>query len=158
MNNQFSISDDTSETLKLNNIIVRDVVFYLDSFCNLRCKHCYIGNELLKQHFDYEPNSIIKFLSQYDSLDRITILGGEPFLYKNINFILSKVNSFNINEKRITTNLTDISLLDTNILLNGDYRLAVSIDGHNQSLHDSIRGKNTFIKTLATIFISCIKT
>jgi MoaA/NifB/PqqE/SkfB family radical SAM enzyme len=137
-----------------NKIFPTDLVFYITSSCNLRCKHCYIGNEILNSNFCFDLQDSVSFINSFNQLDRITILGGEPFLYKNFDILLNSIKCNSINEFRITSNLTNISCIDTinNDLLN-KIRICVSIDGHNVELHEKIRGSNTFNKTINNIKI-----
>ena len=149
MNNIFEIPKNLNSKLAEYDIYLDDIVLYINSKCNLRCKHCYVGNDLLNKNNKYEYNSIIKFLSDFQYLSRLTILGGEPLLYKEITPLLNFVQDKDFKEIRITTNLTDLSLLNINKIYSNRIRFCVSLDGHNKEEHEYVRGKNTFHKTIS---------
>jgi MoaA/NifB/PqqE/SkfB family radical SAM enzyme len=131
-------------------IVPRDFVFYITSACNLRCKHCYIGDDLLNAAQHWPKDNICALLRVLD-LDRLTLVGGEPLQYYGINEVLDTVRVSRIKERRVTTNLTELS--DENIvhLKNADFRVSVSLDGSTAELHDAIRGAGKFEKTVFNI-------
>lgn len=139
------------EKLLQQGLNITDVVLYLGSKCNLRCSHCYIGNDLLSRASSYSYNSIIQFLSNIEELERITILGGEPLLYPEFNQLVSFLSAFKSAEKRITTNATIINNVNWRNIKEAGIRVCVSLDGHTADLHDSIRGRKTFKKAITTI-------
>jgi len=79
-------------------------------------------------------------------------LGGEPFLYHGFPELLNSLNPSIINEFRITSNLTEITpyqfIKDE---IKEKLRICVSLDGHNQEIHEFIRGKGTFNKTVTNL-------
>jgi MoaA/NifB/PqqE/SkfB family radical SAM enzyme len=148
MKSKIIIPKNANEDLRNLGLNVRDVVVYVTSNCNLRCKHCYIGNSLLNEANEIDIGSLKMFLSSYSELDRITLLGGEFFLYKKSIELMKFVSSQNILEKRITTNLNYLVPGLSDIAKNGNIRMCVSLDGHNQELHEKIRGVKTFDITI----------
>lgn len=151
MHNEYSIADSLGVSLKAHGISVADLVLYINSACNLRCKHCYVGNALLSSSTSIDSRSATQLIENLSPLDRITILGGEPLLYKHINTVVQKAIDCQIAERRITTNLTELFFFDYARFSNKGVRLAVSVDGHSSELHDSIRGKGTFERTVRNI-------
>lgn len=137
--------------LKEIGIEATDVVLYVGSKCNLRCLHCYIGDELLDKAIFYSGKSILKFLSQINTLERITVLGGEPLMHPEINRILEYLKKFPTAEKRITTNGTITKRVDWDLIKEAGVRVCISLDGYSAYYHDAIRGKNTFKNTTKTI-------
>lgn len=148
---KYSIPTNLIDVLSSYSISVSDVVLYVNSTCNLRCKHCYIGNDLLNLGNTIETESILNFLNSIDKISRITVLGGEPFLHSGINNILNQLNRSNISEKRITTNLTKITNENIELISKGNSRICVSLDGYSEELHEEIRGRSTFKKTINNI-------
>lgn len=130
---------------------VTDVVLYLGSKCNLRCSHCYIGNDLLSRGSFYSYQSIVNFLSNIEVLERITVLGGEPLLYPEFNHLVSFLSKFRNTEKRITTNATITNNINWDDIKKAGIRVCASLDGHTPDLHDSVRGRKTFNKAINTI-------
>lgn len=122
---------------------VDDVVLYVSSYCNLRCQHCYVGNELLDQGRRYRLEDVVALFKLAPSeLSRVTILGGEPLLYRGI----SKVVAASLNCSKLTRLTTNLSISPNTVrLLPADgLEVAVSLDGHDASSHDEIRGKGNF--------------
>jgi MoaA/NifB/PqqE/SkfB family radical SAM enzyme len=152
MNHQQRIPPDLRVQLKVYNIIPSDIVFYINSECNLRCKHCYIGNELLSQNRFFNLQDSIRFLSDFDFLDRLTILGGEPLLYEGFDELINSLDTQKIKDLRITTNLTTVDVInriDRDKLK--DITICVSLDGHNSETHDFIRGRGAFKRTIENL-------
>ena len=78
----------------------------------------------------------------------IKITGGEPFLREDMVDILEKIDSLGL-ECDISTNASKITPEIANRIskLNLDY-VHVSLDGHTQTIHESVRGKKSFWPTL----------
>lgn len=129
----------------------RDIVVYLTSRCNLRCRHCYVGNELLDATVGWEGNYVLEVLSALQPLDRVTLLGGEPFLHPSISTIVGELGRMQVAERRITTNLTLLSDEALDSVIQNGFRLCVSLDGHCSSLHDNIRGRGAFSRTVMNL-------
>jgi MoaA/NifB/PqqE/SkfB family radical SAM enzyme len=139
---------------QLNNIGFHpiDLVLYINSKCNLRCKHCYLGNELLSQNQYFNLEDLIGFIKKFKHLDRLTILGGEPFLYDNLETLINSIEIAKIHEFRITTNLNSIDVYKKfSQYAKEKIRICASLDGHNAQLHDYIRGERNFEKTVKNI-------
>lgn len=130
---------------------VSDLVLYVNSTCNLRCRHCYVGNELLSASNEIDTASIQALLQAYNGADRITVLGGEPMMHAGITTILDALRHTRIREKRLTTNLTLLTEQVEESIIGSDIRVCVSIDGPAAVVHDSIRGRGSYGKTLANL-------
>lgn len=122
-----------------------DAVFYRQNKCNLRCKHCGVGDDLLRKRSSLsleETQSVLNNLKK-NGTDVVTILGGEPFLDPQLRQILDYAESIGLGIA-LNTNLTQ----DADFELICKYRslrsIIVSIDGHNAKTHDSIRGRGSF--------------
>lgn len=128
-----------------------DLVLYVNSGCNLRCLHCYVGTPLLDEALYYSLPSILQLLHELPPLDRITVLGGEPFFHPNLTEIIAAVEAHSCRERRVTTNLTVLkdNILDS--LKRSSFRICVSLEGHLPKLHDAIRGEGAFMKTTTNL-------
>lgn len=151
MGRQIRIPLDLKKSLLACGIDPSDLVLYINSACNLRCKHCYIGNSLLNASESYCGADIINFIIEFGHLDRLTILGGEPLLHRDINAIVDNISSDRITSCRITTNLTSLSGFDYVRHGNKNLVISVSVDGHSEQLHDHIRGPGTFRATIKNL-------
>ncbi len=114
--------------------------------CNLRCKHCFVG-EGLSAELPFEL--IYKALKEFEEIQglRVLITGGEPLLHREfekINELLSELSL----RKILFTNgllLSDKFLKHLNV-----EEIQISLDGMEHG-HNSLRGDNTFSKTLEGI-------
>lgn len=146
-----SIPYDLKNILEKNSINVGDIVLYITGKCNLRCKHCYIGNDLLSQNQFYSVESILHTLENFLPLDRLTIIGGEPFLHPNIGKLLSRISTMDIKEKRVSTSLTHLpSEVISKLPIKG-IRFCVSMDSHTKTGHDFLRGNGVFEEMLKNL-------
>ncbi len=116
--------------------------------CNLRCVHCYEG----QQHFCSSDvlsleqwKNVINQLSS-EKTNTLVVLGGEPCCYDYAVEILNYASNL-FPEVVFITNATliDDKLLDT--LVKAKIKVKISIYGHNSQTHDGITGvKGSFDK------------
>ena len=131
---------------------------FIDS-CNLRCIHCYQNDYLFKEP-DLNKLSLI-FHKLDDALAKwkmggfVSLTGGEPFLSPSSLFYVAELieNSPNFQNVAILSNGT---LIDENIIkeikrFKKITEIQISIDGPDVQMHESIRGKGTFLKTVETV-------
>lgn len=125
---------------------LNSLYFYLSSYCNLNCSHCWIAPTYLNKDEAPEeaPFSLLKETIDQAlplGLSNIKITGGEPFLSRNVFKLISYAY-----EKKLGI------IIETNgTLINDDTacflkekaikHIAVSLDGHNQEVHETIRGQ-----------------
>ena len=145
------IESTIADNLRRLGLNPRDLVLYVTSHCNLRCRHCYVGNDLLNASYFMSIDSVRYLLNAFGPLDRVTILGGEPLLHPKFPAILSALSVTPSKERRIDTNLTDIDLLDVDLVREKRIRICVSLDGHTEALHCILRGSRQFFKTDANL-------
>lgn len=117
-----------------------DFVFEPTSLCNLRCKMCYFDRKLTVKPGEMNTGQIETMIDNLPSMKRVNLIGGEPFMRRDIFEILAHL------EKRgvytvISTNGTLVSREKSERLkkfhnLEG---LSMSIDGTKKT-HNSIRG------------------
>lgn len=114
--------------------------------CNLRCRHCYLGNGA---HQDLSLDRIQKVLAEFEAMQglRLLLSGGEPMLHPFF--------------WRINENLRDYDfrsvLLSNGLLITKDaakklrvHEVQISLDGMKAG-HELIRGEGTFEKVLQAI-------
>jgi radical SAM protein with 4Fe4S-binding SPASM domain len=107
--------------------------------CNLKCKHCYIGDKRRSELSVIQIQQILKEFEEMQGL-RVLISGGEPLLHRGFQEINSMLPGFFLRKVLFTNGL----LLDRERLrgLNVD-EIQISVDGL-ENAHDSLRGKGTF--------------
>ena len=114
--------------------------------CNLKCKHCFLGDT---ENVDLPLEKIRKILKEFEEMQglRVLITGGEALLHPNF----SEINEF-LKELAIRKILfTNGILLDEGILKNLNVEeIQISIDGM-KSGHEKLRGVGTFEKTLSAL-------
>jgi sulfatase maturation enzyme AslB (radical SAM superfamily) len=130
---------------------VRDLVLYVTSACNLRCSHCYVGNELLDSANRYRASFLAAILDEFSPLDRLTVLGGEPLLYADLNSLLNSCSLRPIGERRLTTNLSIWREDAIQRIADSGFRLVVSLDGARRDTHELYRGKGTYDVLIANL-------
>lgn len=116
--------------------------------CNLRCLHC--GNDSgLKRPNELE---VQQWMSTIDNLENlgtthITITGGEPFMYSGMKLLLEHLAN---KRMRVDILSNGVLLNDRNIelLMKSNFSLTISLDGPNNLIHDRLRGKKCFDRTI----------
>lgn len=114
--------------------------------CNLRCRHCYIGepgqNEL-------SPDVIREVLDEFDSMQglRLLITGGEPVLHSHFADINDMLPAYSF-RKILFTN----GLLPEKIALNALNvdEIQFSLDGMERG-HDSLRGAGSYARVMRSL-------
>ncbi|MDI1471369.1 MAG: radical SAM protein [Thermodesulfovibrio sp.] len=114
--------------------------------CNLKCKHCFLGDT---ENVDLPLEKIRKILKEFEEMQglRVLITGGEALLHPKF----SEINEF-LKEVAIRKILfTNGNLLDDGILKNLNVEeIQISIDGM-KSGHEKLRGVGTFEKALSSL-------
>lgn len=132
-----------------------DLYLFLTNDCNLRCSHCYVSSGDYVPPREMSTEEIYALVDQARELGvgRFLVTGGEPFMVRDIFEII-----------RYITDESDLVVLTNGLFFSDKYlrRLAastgrgrlsfqISIDGPTAALHDAIRGKGTFDKTVRAI-------
>ena len=125
--------------------------------CNLKCCHCYMDcnfnrDKDLNLLTLEEWKKVIDKLSKY-SLKRITLIGGEPLLFKEIisliEYIKNKIPNIDL---ILYSNLT---LLNENIIktiVKNNVKVVTSVYSNSEEIHDKITGhKGSFNLTTSNI-------
>lgn len=133
--------------------------WHITERCNLRCSHCYQNSYSSP---DLEENDIMRIfneicltLSRWGCDGCISLTGGEPFLRKGILYRLLDCieDSAQLKWVAILTNGTLIESED--VIRLKEYtklrEIQLSIEGGEEVVNDSIRGKGTFKKILDTV-------
>jgi len=122
----------------------------ITSRCNLRCIHCYASAGEC-QPIDIPPNLVKSWMDQLLEFQpyAFDIVGGEPFLYPYLWEVLEHAKSIGlpviINTNATTINRETVTTLKS---CNPDVSIAVSLDGPNDTINDTIRGKGSFNKAM----------
>lgn len=125
---------------------LRYVELQLTDRCNLKCRHCYLGNSGKN---DMELETALGITGEFHSMGglRLLISGGEPLLYPRIFDFLKEISALRI-RKVLLTNGT---LIDKkNIKMIDVEEIQFSLDGWEKG-HERLRGKGSFTKTIEGI-------
>jgi radical SAM protein with 4Fe4S-binding SPASM domain len=114
--------------------------------CNLRCRHCYIGESV---HQNLPIDRIRKVLDEFEAMQglRLLLSGGEPLLHPRF---------WRINETLVDYDFRSV-LLSNGTLITKEaarrlrvHEVQISLDGMKAG-HELIRGEGTFEKALQAI-------
>ena len=140
--------------------MLRSINWILTDSCNSRCKHCDMWQNTINNSVTLKEVNLVLNNSEvksgyehYKKLFDISLGGGEPFLNEHMSSIIDTIeNNYPGSLKSISTNglLKDkiLNFLEEKSHLN--FKLNISIDGL-EDIHDKIRGKGAFRKTVNTI-------
>ncbi len=127
---------------------------YLNSSCQLNCKFCFFKEKrkIYSKSRNYKSwINLIKKMKDYGII-YISILGGEPTLYENIDKVLEFLEKNHI-KTTITTNAINIKDSTMNIICNSNYITpTVSLESLNKDLNKFLMGivPNRALKTINT--------
>jgi len=129
-------------------------VFYRQNNCNLRCKHCGVGPDLLSHR---EPLGFDETRLVLDNLKRrginvVTLVGGEPFLDPDIFKILDHAEEIGLRIS-INTNLTLKIDFERLISYRSLSSVVVSVDSAHREIHDKLRGTGSYDRTVDNIWL-----
>ena len=128
-----------------------NVCFSITNLCNLRCKHC--CNDIQRRKKDLSFEKITNILDQLKEAKvfKVQVFGGEPFLREDIFEILSEIKKRGM---QISLN-SNCTLIDDRTIKGlkklGIRGLCTSLDGSSAKIHDKLRGKGAFDKTISGI-------
>ncbi len=111
--------------------------------CNLRCRHCYIGNAGKNE---LTVDQVAKVLREFEEMQglRVLITGGEPLLHTKFHEINELLPDLFIRKVLFTNG---VLLKKENLKTLKVDEIQVSVDGLEPA-HDKIRGSGTFEKSL----------
>jgi mycofactocin biosynthetic radical S-adenosylmethionine protein MftC len=121
--------------------------------CNLNCKHCYLGDKnVIKEKLSEQELIKIANLLVKNKIFEVLVTGGEPTIKEGIDKII-KILCENC-AVTLFTNAYDSDKIKQLLPLFKKYKknlkINVSLDGP-ESIHDSIRKKGSFNKTIKNI-------
>ena len=132
---------------------MRAVTIYSTSACNLRCKHCGVGQDQLDPRPQLDTEEMKQVISRLAEAGtrHATILGGEATIFRNdLAAILDHATQVDI-AITINTNLTHYASVEPLLNRPALRGLIVSLDGARPETHDAVRGSGTFTTTVENI-------
>ncbi|MBP5615887.1 MAG: radical SAM protein [Alphaproteobacteria bacterium] len=134
---------------------LREVHIDITGTCNLfgHCKHCYGRSNLEESHkSELSTEEVLDLIDQMGSMGvaDCVISGGEPFLRKDLPLIIKRLSDNSIHFIGLFTNGTTYRQDVIDALKKENYTtfFFISLDGYTQEMHEFLRGKDTFAKTI----------
>jgi len=132
---------------------MKTATFYSTGQCNLRCKHCHVGNDQYDPRPELSTEQIGIVFSKLEEAGTrsLTLLGGETSIYRtDLTDIFQLAARHNL-KLSLNTNLVSISLLNKVLSSPALLNIVVSVDGASPETHDAIRGPGTFSYTIKNL-------
>lgn len=135
-----------------------DVDLNVTARCNLRCDFCSVAVQPVAQPCDeLSLPEIQALLAQLDALGTqvVRIVGGEPFVRRDIDGILRAVGQYGFFSS-VLTNATVMKRRHLEVIREcGIDAVAFSVDGHTAELHNASRGMPRAFERLAAMVRLC---
>ncbi|MEK7388356.1 MAG: radical SAM/SPASM domain-containing protein [Elusimicrobiota bacterium] len=129
------------------------VQFYITARCNLACEQC----NIIYAHADAQEMNIGQIRAMAKNLAEIGVcivllIGGEPFVRKDIDLIVSAFSDAGIHVRLQTNGLATKEMMERCIAA-GAHDISISLDSLNPDTQDVINGefKNSWDRAIATI-------
>jgi len=125
---------------------LRYLELQLTDRCNLRCRHCYLGEG---GHKDLSFEQALRVMKEFEEMQglRLLLSGGEPLLYPQF----WKVNDLLMDYDFRSVLLSNGNLITKEVAKKLRVReVQVSLDGMKEG-HEMLRGRGTFRKALKAI-------
>lgn len=117
---------------------LKEVFLYITNRCNLKCRHCYMGDA---KNIDMDIDTLKNLLKKIADLGatKITFLGGEPTLHPLLPDFIEIAKDLGFDYIRLDTN----GEFDPCLLDNSDFKklsdICFSLDGVDSKTHAKIR-------------------
>jgi len=135
---------------------LRSLFLHLTSRCNMSCGHCYATPDVREEEpgtgdQDLPAEKVIALIDQCLAAGArgITFSGGEPLCHPQIMPILRYAASRM--DVQLLTNGSLIDQIWASTLADLGVRISISLDGSRPEIHDQLRGKGRFSRTMHSI-------
>lgn len=130
------------------------IYFYATNQCQLRCRHCYVGNERLNEADRFDLDKLHYYLQYFRAQgghDRLYILGGEPTLHPQLPEFVDLAVGLNYTVC-ITSNGDFPDELFSKLPPNKVSSFNFSLESADREVHTRLRGRrDNFDKVVAKI-------
>jgi radical SAM protein with 4Fe4S-binding SPASM domain len=123
------------------------------SKCNLKCRHCRASN-LDHNAKDLSFEQAVTLLNQVDDLApgaALALAGGEPLERRDLKEILEHIRTNLSLSVELLTNATLITPMNISWLSEMVRGFNISMEGSSSDVHDAIRGKGSFDRTISAL-------
>lgn len=127
----------------------RIAIWDITSKCNLKCHHCYNQERYWEDASRYPELSRRDIETIIDKLTllnftRLHLLGGEPLMAKNLQYIVTYAKKNNLDVTMVTNGTLLTKKLYIDLFNWGVQAINISIDGTTSIENDAIRGEGSF--------------
>jgi radical SAM protein with 4Fe4S-binding SPASM domain len=125
---------------------LRYLELQITNTCNLRCKHCYIGD---RSHNELSLKQIENSLREFEAMQglRVLVTGGEPLLHTKFGAVNEMLSDFMVRKVLFTNG---VALKKDDLTGLNVEEIQVSIDGLEEG-HDALRGAGTFNRSMEAV-------
>lgn len=126
---------------------LKSITIDLTYRCNLRCKHCYLGDKNNEE--EMSTYTVFSLIDQFQKMGGkvLVISGGEPLLRSDFRDVLFYACNKGLSVKVGTNGLLLNNEL-SRLFLSLGVGVQISLEGSTANVHDAVRGKGTFAKTI----------
>lgn len=121
--------------------------------CNLKCKHCFQNSSPKSNSTKIlQPSQWVKIFKQIElyNVHTVTLTGGEIMFYPYFSTVFNAIVDLRISYNILTNGIL-IDKYNIDALSKSNVTLTISLDGHSAEIHDMLRGKGAFDKTIRNI-------
>ncbi|EDZ95307.1 Radical SAM domain protein [Limnospira maxima CS-328] len=127
---------------------VKMLAWNISPWCNLTCKHCYLGE--IKGYDSLSTHELDRIVDQISSIDVkvVFLAGGEPLLIRNLEYVIRQLAQTGVS---VFVNTNGILLTEKRIdsLLRSQVSgVIIGFDGITQESYEMIRGEHTYQQAL----------
>jgi MoaA/NifB/PqqE/SkfB family radical SAM enzyme len=132
-------------------MLIPAIDIYVTYRCNMRCKHCFVG-DLLDSAQDFPWPSLKELIEQAGEqwgTTELVYLGGEPTLYPHLSQAIEHSQRAGYRVRVVSNGGRSLRRLVQGDL--SEFSISVSLDASNSYGHDRIRNKGAFRNALEAI-------
>lgn len=125
---------------------LRYLELQLTDRCNLRCRHCYIGEQAGTELSAHQVRTVLEELEEMQGL-RVLLTGGEPLLHSRF----AAINEMLSDRSLHTVLFTNGKLLTRAVLrMLKAHEIQISVDGMQKG-HDALRGRGSWAEAMQAL-------
>ena len=123
---------------------MRSVRWEIESDCNLRCKHCFIGKVVFKKSLSLDEKILVCEKLIDKNVESVALTTKEPLLNNENLEVIKKLSEANVRVLLVTNATLIDSQYANQIVMSGLNGVAISLEGVSPKSNDEIRGKGSF--------------
>lgn len=129
---------------------MEEIRWEIESKCNLKCKHCFVG-ELLHQHSVLRPSEAIHVIDKLAAkgLLKVAFTAKEPLLFNGIYQLIKHCHDIGLYTVLITNGTLLADHREAEALINtGINNISISLEGISERSNDFIRGRDVLNRVI----------